>query len=43
MFPADVVLLTSSDEASGLAFVETANLDGERNLKSKVPIEEIHK
>lgn len=35
MFPADLFLLTSSDKENGMAFVETANLDGERNLKPK--------
>lgn len=33
-FPTDLVLLQSSDQAGGL-FVETKNLDGETNLKSK--------
>jgi len=32
--PADIVVLSSSDE-NGLAYVETANLDGEKNLKLK--------
>ena len=32
--PADIVLLDSSDE-TGVAYVETANLDGEKNLKLK--------
>lgn len=32
--PADVVLLTSAHE-TGQAFIETANLDGETNLKTK--------
>jgi P-type E1-E2 ATPase len=33
-FPADLLLLGSSDE-KGFAFVETRNLDGESNLKTK--------
>ena len=33
MFPADLILLTSS--AEGSAFIETASLDGEKNLKPR--------
>ena len=33
MFPADLILLTSS--ADGAAFIETASLDGEKNLKPR--------
>jgi phospholipid-transporting ATPase len=39
--PADLVLLASSDFRKGLAFVETKNLDGETNLKSKLIAEEL--
>lgn len=33
-FPADIILLNSNDP-QGIAFVETKNLDGETNMKSK--------
>ena len=33
MFPADLILLTSSSD--GNAFIETASLDGEKNLKPR--------
>ena len=33
-FPADLVVLKSSDKGGGL-YVETKNLDGETNLKTK--------
>ncbi len=33
MFPADLILITSS--ADGAAFIETASLDGEKNLKPR--------
>ena len=33
-FPADMVLMSSSDEEGG-CYVETKNLDGETNLKTK--------
>lgn len=33
-FPADLIVLKSSDEGGGL-YVETKNLDGETNLKAK--------
>lgn len=33
-FPSDLLILDSSDE-NGHCFVETANLDGEKNLKLK--------
>jgi P-type E1-E2 ATPase len=34
-FPADLILL-NSDDPQGICFVETKNLDGEKNLKSKM-------
>uniref|UniRef100_A0A0G4GZW6 Phospholipid-transporting ATPase n=1 Tax=Chromera velia CCMP2878 TaxID=1169474 RepID=A0A0G4GZW6_9ALVE len=34
MFPSDMILLASSDQY-GIAYIETANLDGETNLKLK--------
>eukprot|EP00926_Amoebophrya_sp_RCC4398_P021360 GSA120T00025259001.1 len=36
--PADVLLLSSSDADAGLAYVETAQLDGESNLKTKAAL-----
>lgn len=35
--PADIILLQTSEE-NGVAYVETSNLDGERNLKTKTSI-----
>jgi P-type E1-E2 ATPase len=33
--PADIILLTTSDPISSTAYIETANIDGETNLKQK--------
>ncbi|ODV80628.1 putative phospholipid-transporting ATPase [Suhomyces tanzawaensis NRRL Y-17324] len=41
--PADVLLLTTSNQETQEAFVETMALDGETNLKSKVPPSQISK
>ena len=41
MFPADLLLLDSSDK-NGNAYVETSNLDGERNLKCKSAFKEFY-
>ena len=38
-FPTDLVLLSSSDN-KGIAYIETKNLDGETNLKHKLAIKE---
>ena len=37
MVPADMVVLSSSEDA-GNCYVDTCNLDGENNLKSKVAL-----
>ncbi|ABN66077.2 aminophospholipid-translocating ATPase [Scheffersomyces stipitis CBS 6054] len=42
-FPADVMLLATSDTDNQEAFIETMDLDGETNLKSKCPHAEICK
>jgi phospholipid-transporting ATPase len=34
MFAADLILLTSSQEG-GVAFIQTSSLDGEKNLKKR--------
>lgn len=34
LFPADLILLASATEG-GVAFIETASLDGEKNLKPR--------
>ena len=39
-FPADLILIKSSNP-SGLAYIETKNLDGETNLKHKSCIKEL--
>ncbi|CAO3598046.1 unnamed protein product [Absidia cylindrospora] len=36
--PADCVLLSSSDDESGICFVETKDLDGETNLKPRTAV-----
>lgn len=43
-FPADLVLLTSSEEhgGSGECYIETKSLDGETNLKRRIAPKEIH-
>lgn len=40
-FPADLILIASSDYRKGQCFIETKNLDGETNLKSKVISEDL--
>ena len=38
-FPADMVLLSTSDVEHGLCFIDTCNIDGETNLKTMNAIE----
>lgn len=38
-FPADLIILTSSD-SKGIAYIETKNLDGETNLKHKIAVKD---
>ena len=40
-FPADLILLASSEFRKGQCFIETKNLDGETNLKAKQVPEEV--
>lgn len=40
MFPADLILISSSHEGGG-AFIETASLDGEKNLKPRSAFKEL--
>lgn len=40
-FPTDLVMIASSDYRKGLCFIETKNLDGETNLKSKIISEDL--
>lgn len=40
-FPCDLILLASADYSKGQCFIETKNLDGETNLKSKQVVDEV--
>lgn len=40
-FPCDLLLLASADYSKGQCFIETKNLDGETNLKSKQVVDEV--
>jgi len=40
--PADVIVLATSDEKSGLAYIETSQLDGETNLKHRESVQQVH-
>lgn len=42
-FPADIIVLQSHDRTGGGLFVETKNLDGETNLKTKTVSRNINK
>eukprot|EP01012_Entosiphon_sulcatum_P005957 TRINITY_DN12775_c0_g2_i1.p1 TRINITY_DN12775_c0_g2~~TRINITY_DN12775_c0_g2_i1.p1 ORF type:complete len:1309 (-),score=248.66 TRINITY_DN12775_c0_g2_i1:349-4275(-) len=41
--PADVIVLATSDTNAGLCYIDTAQLDGETNLKNRESVEEIHR
>eukprot|EP00667_Euglena_gracilis_P000434 EG_transcript_434 len=41
--PADVIILATCDTIGGFCYIETSNLDGETNLKSKAAVEVTHK
>eukprot|EP00667_Euglena_gracilis_P002904 EG_transcript_2910 len=41
--PADVIVVATADKAGGLVYIDTAQLDGETNLKSKESVEFSHK
>ena len=40
-FPSDLVMIASSDYRKGQCFIETKNLDGETNLKSRIVSEDL--
>ena len=40
--PADVIVLATSDEKGGLAYIETSQLDGETNLKHRESLQVVH-
>lgn len=39
--PADILLLTSDGQNENEVFIETMDLDGETNLKSKIPVQKV--
>eukprot|EP01012_Entosiphon_sulcatum_P029470 TRINITY_DN3592_c0_g2_i1.p1 TRINITY_DN3592_c0_g2~~TRINITY_DN3592_c0_g2_i1.p1 ORF type:complete len:1641 (+),score=299.86 TRINITY_DN3592_c0_g2_i1:355-4923(+) len=41
--PADVIVMATSDPVAGLCYIETANLDGETNLKNRESVEDIQR
>ena len=41
--PADVMIISTSDNSTGKCFIETKNLDGETNLKQKCANKELIK
>eukprot|EP00668_Euglena_longa_P034865 GGOE01044759.1.p1 GENE.GGOE01044759.1~~GGOE01044759.1.p1 ORF type:complete len:1221 (-),score=464.12 GGOE01044759.1:614-4276(-) len=41
--PADVIILGTCDTIGGFCYIETSNLDGETNLKSKAAVEISHR
>eukprot|EP00667_Euglena_gracilis_P024364 EG_transcript_28006 len=41
--PADIIVLATADKVAGLVYIDTVQLDGETNLKSKESVEFSHK
>eukprot|EP00668_Euglena_longa_P018073 GGOE01022581.1.p1 GENE.GGOE01022581.1~~GGOE01022581.1.p1 ORF type:complete len:1289 (-),score=411.61 GGOE01022581.1:579-4445(-) len=40
--PADIIVIATSDERTGFAYIDTAQLDGETNLKHRESVQVVH-